>query len=64
MVASHNVAPIFITRPKSAVVKEGETLTLDCAANGNPRPWLVWLKDGVAINMSYVNILKSWGFLI
>lgn len=51
---SNVMAPIFITKPKSVVVKEGDTVTLDCAANGNPRPWLMWLKDGVAIDMALV----------
>lgn len=46
------MAPIFITKPKSMVVREGETIVLDCAANGYPRPWLIWLKDGVAIDMA------------
>ncbi|EEB12791.1 Neogenin precursor, putative [Pediculus humanus corporis] len=55
MHASSNVmAPIFITKPKSMVVREGETIVLDCAANGYPRPWLIWLKDGVAIDMAEI----------
>ncbi|KAK6631106.1 hypothetical protein RUM43_014202 [Polyplax serrata] len=54
--ASSNIkAPIFITKPKSVTVREGETIVLDCAANGYPRPWLLWLKDGVAIDMAEVN---------
>jgi neogenin len=27
-------------------------VTLDCAANGTPRPWLIWLKDGISIDMA------------
>jgi len=44
--------PVFVAKPRSSVVKEGTTVTLDCAANGNPRPWLTWLKDGITIDMA------------
>jgi hypothetical protein len=44
--------PVFTAKPRSSVVKEGTTVTLDCAANGTPRPWLTWLKDGIAIDMA------------
>jgi len=43
---------VFVAKPRSSVVKEGTTVTLDCAANGNPRPWLMWLKDGITIDMA------------
>lgn len=46
------MAPVFITQPKSMVVQEGDTITLDCAANGNPRPWLIWLKQGVTLDIT------------
>lgn len=46
------MAPSFIATPRSLVVTEGSTVTLECAANGNPQPWLVWLKDGVAIDLA------------
>lgn len=44
--------PVFVATPRSSVVIEGSTVTLDCAANGNPRPWLTWLKDGITIDMA------------
>ncbi|XP_021933563.1 neogenin isoform X2 [Zootermopsis nevadensis] len=46
------VPPVFVATPRSSVVTEGSTVTLDCAANGQPRPWLTWLKDGIAIDMA------------
>lgn len=46
------MAPTFIATPRSTVIVEGSTVTLECAANGNPRPWIVWLKDGVAIDLA------------
>lgn len=44
--------PSFIAFPQSAVVSEGQNITLDCAANGNPTPKITWLKDGFVIDMA------------
>lgn len=44
--------PSFIASPQSEVVKEGQNITLDCAANGNPTPKISWLKDGFVIDMA------------
>lgn len=44
--------PTFAAKPRSAVVVEGQNVSLDCAANGNPRPTITWLKDGYAIDMT------------
>ncbi|XP_064471636.1 neogenin-like isoform X2 [Ornithodoros turicata] len=48
-------APMFVAAPKSTTAIKGSNLTLDCAANGNPRPSLTWLKDGVTIDMSLLD---------
>ncbi|CAN7980888.1 unnamed protein product, partial [Ixodes pacificus] len=48
-------APIFVAAPRNIVVVKGTNMTLDCAANGNPRPNLTWLKDGVTIDMSLLD---------
>ncbi|XP_037573231.1 neogenin isoform X1 [Dermacentor silvarum] len=48
-------APTFVAAPKSTVAVKGSNVTLDCAANGNPRPNLTWLKDGVTIDMSLLD---------
>lgn len=50
--SNSNVAPVFIARPRSVVITEGNTVTLDCATNGSPKPWIQWLKDGIAIDMA------------
>lgn len=44
-------APAFVTVPISQTVKDGETVTLDCVANGNPKPTIRWLKNGEDIDM-------------
>ncbi|XP_014597754.1 PREDICTED: neogenin-like isoform X2 [Polistes canadensis] len=43
--------PIFIAQPTQQVAVEGSTITLECAANGYPKPTIFWLKDGVSIDL-------------
>ncbi|CAH0717029.1 unnamed protein product, partial [Brenthis ino] len=45
-------APRFIATPQSVTVMEGASVTLDCAAIGNPKPEMVWLNNGVAIDLN------------
>lgn len=44
-------APVFVTVPVSQTVKDGDTVTLDCVSNGNPKPIIRWLKNGEDIDM-------------
>ncbi|XP_049824864.1 neogenin isoform X2 [Aethina tumida] len=44
--------PSFIAEPRSMHVIEGQNVSLDCAANGNPTPTISWLKDGYTIDMN------------
>lgn len=43
--------PSFATVPQSQTVREGSNLTLDCVANGNPKPMIKWLKNGEDIDL-------------
>ncbi|XP_078035678.1 neogenin protein frazzled isoform X2 [Augochlora pura] len=47
-----NTPPVFIAKPFRQVVVEGSTVTLECAANGYPKPSILWLKDGTAIDLA------------
>lgn len=47
--------PIFLTESTSKTVNEGETVTLDCVANGNPKPQIKWLRNGEDIDISDSN---------
>ncbi|CAG9783649.1 unnamed protein product [Diatraea saccharalis] len=38
--------PKFIKTPTNVTVKTGETVTLNCAASGEPTPEISWKKDG------------------
>lgn len=44
--------PKFLTELSSKTVNENTTVTLDCVANGNPRPQIKWLRNGEDINFS------------
>lgn len=44
-------APIFLTESSAQIVQEGNSVTLDCVANGNPRPHLKWLRNGEEIDI-------------
>lgn len=49
------LAPEFIVTPKNTIVKENSTVTLECAANGDPKPKILWLKDGITIDMAHLD---------
>ncbi|CAK1582044.1 unnamed protein product [Parnassius mnemosyne] len=38
--------PRFLKMPSNVTVRTGETVTLDCAATGDPSPEISWKKDG------------------
>lgn len=44
-------APSFLSVPTPRTIREGDTITLDCIANGNPKPAIRWLKNGEDIDM-------------
>uniref|UniRef100_A0A1L8DK65 Putative axon guidance receptor dscam n=1 Tax=Nyssomyia neivai TaxID=330878 RepID=A0A1L8DK65_9DIPT len=45
-------SPSFVVVPMPQTVREGETVTLECVANGNPKPTIRWLKNGGDIDMN------------
>ncbi|CAG9865498.1 unnamed protein product [Phyllotreta striolata] len=48
-----NVAgPSFVAQPLPGTYVEGQNVSLDCAANGYPKPVITWLKDGYPIDMN------------
>lgn len=49
--AAHVAPPSFIAQPRAGKYVEGQNVSLDCAANGNPNPTMTWLKDGYPIDM-------------
>ncbi|XP_074038285.1 neogenin protein frazzled [Leptinotarsa decemlineata] len=50
--AAHVSAPNFIAKPQPGTYIEGQNVSLDCAANGNPAPSIMWLKDGYPIDLN------------
>ena len=48
--------PIFLITPRNTkVTLEGSSVTLDCAANGVPKPFITWLKDGATIDLNHLD---------
>lgn len=42
--------PSFAIVPSAQTVREGDKVILDCASNGNPKPKVTWLRNGVEID--------------
>ncbi|XP_022119057.2 netrin receptor DCC isoform X2 [Pieris rapae] len=51
-IANLEAAPRFIATPQPVTVMEGASVTLECAAVGNPKPQVTWLSNGVAIDLN------------
>lgn len=45
LVMGELIEPKFEMQPKGQVIKAGEILVLECAANGQPEPDIRWTKD-------------------
>ncbi|VTJ87875.1 Hypothetical predicted protein [Marmota monax] len=52
-------APYWIMAPQNLVLSPGEDGTLICRANGNPKPRISWLTNGVPIETEPPRILTS-----
>lgn len=53
-------APYWITAPRNLVLSPGEDGSLICRANGNPKPSISWLSNGVPIASKIFNYLTGW----
>lgn len=52
-------SPYWITAPRNLVLSPGEDGTLICRANGNPKPSISWLTNGVPIASKMSNYLAG-----
>ena len=43
--------PSFLAVPRNTISYEKTSAILECAANGNARPDITWLKDGTTIGL-------------
>lgn len=58
--------PQIIKKPQSQAVKVGSVASFECAANGDPKPSIVWRKNGKKVSgtQSRYSILDSNGISI
>lgn len=49
--AERTEAPSFLATPRNVVAVDGSRVTLECAADGHPRPDITWLKDGTTVDL-------------
>ncbi|XP_030388310.1 neogenin isoform X2 [Scaptodrosophila lebanonensis] len=50
--ADNPSAPSFLVGPSPKTVREGDTVTLDCVANGVPKPQIKWLRNGEELDLN------------
>ncbi|KAH8401811.1 hypothetical protein KR009_008046, partial [Drosophila setifemur] len=50
--AENAVAPSFLVGPSPKTVREADTVTLDCVANGVPKPQIKWLRNGMELDLN------------
>ncbi|CAL1540809.1 unnamed protein product, partial [Lymnaea stagnalis] len=43
------VKPHFTNTLKDTTIRDGEGLSLECEIEGNPRPQISWIRDGIEI---------------
>lgn len=41
--------PVFLVRPESQTVEQGQTVMMHCSVTGEPQPVISWNKDGVTL---------------
>lgn len=46
------VAPTFKEKPKVAQDASGKNLVIECRCSSNPKPEVLWFKDGVSLPMN------------
>jgi neogenin len=42
--------PSFAVTPSTQTIREGDQVIFECAGNGNPRPKISWLQNGIDID--------------
>ncbi|XP_037952309.1 neogenin-like isoform X2 [Teleopsis dalmanni] len=52
VLSESSVSPSFLVGPSPKTVKEGDTVTLDCVANGVPKPQIKWLRNGEELDFN------------
>ena len=52
------VAPVFEDSPREVIATAGEKAVLECAASGNPKPQIRWMRDNQLIAIDTVHVMQ------
>lgn len=59
LVSLNKAAPYWIMAPQNLVLSPGENGTLICSANGDPKPRINWLMNGVPIESKFSAVCRQ-----
>lgn len=59
--AKPKCAPVFVSKPESVTVEEGEWARFQARVTGHPRPRVMWLINGhTVVNVSLIQTINIW----
>lgn len=51
--AGESAAPFFMKKPTAQKLLEGASVVFECQVGGNPKPHVIWKKNGVPLTAGY-----------